>query len=299
MPVTRTLVLLAAVALPSLVMAQQQTRPPANPTPSELTAETINGKPYEGPEQPAPRGLDGKPDLSGYWKPLREKGKPGGNIGKDYPNFEPPYTETGLRARLYAQNHTPDPEAWCVLGGIPRHNASGLPFEILHTPGRIATLYAYNTSRRASIGPDLKFPARLEPTYFGTAIAHWEGETLVIQTRGLKDSSKDRIWIDENGDPTSDETTVVERWSRPDFHHLKLTMTVNDPKYYREPIVFNRTWVAGGATEGANEQACNENNLDAEHIGPGAGVIGPDGTRGFGYTDPLPAVPPGPEKYGR
>lgn len=27
---------------------------------------------------PAPRALDGRPDLTGFWKPIREPGKPGG-----------------------------------------------------------------------------------------------------------------------------------------------------------------------------------------------------------------------------
>jgi hypothetical protein len=74
-------------------------------------------------------------------------------------------------------------------------------------------------------------------------------------------------------------------------------MTITDPKYYTRPIHFDRTWQLGEG-QGANEYACNENNLDAEQIGPGAGVIGPDGNRGYGYQAPLPAAPPGPEAYG-
>src|SRR5690606_33101207 len=75
-----------------------------------------------------PRGLDGKPDFTGLWQPVREPGKPGGNLGKDFPGFRLPFTPTGSRAVLYSQNHTVDPEALCIHGGIPRHNGSGLPF---------------------------------------------------------------------------------------------------------------------------------------------------------------------------
>jgi hypothetical protein len=299
----RIAALFVAAALPALMLAAGATaqtpgRPPGSGGQPEAAAPSFIGQEPTGPARPTPRGLDGKPDLSGYWKPLRTPGKPGGNMGKDEPNFILPFSEEGKRALIYSQNHTPDPEALCVLGGIPRHNASGLAFELLHTPQRLATLYAYNTHRWVTIGTDLKFPAKLDPTYFGTGLGHWEGESLVIETRGLRDSSKDRIWLDENGDPTSDQTTVIERWSRPDRDHLNLAMTITDPKYYTRPIVFNRTWVLGRPGEGANESPCNENNLDAAEIGPGAGVIGPDGNRGFGYDAPLPAVPPGPEAYG-
>lgn len=286
--------LMAAVALPAFALAQ--TQPVIDPNPETSVAQAVTAK--ADAATPVPRGLDGKPDLSGYWRPVRTPGKPGGNMGKDEPNFELPYNETGRRARLYSQNHTVDPEAVCILGGIPRHNASGLAFEILHTPQRLATLYNYNTHRWATIGDGQTFPAKLEPSYFGTGLAHWEGETLVIETRGLRDSSKDRIWLDENGDPTSDQTTVVERWTRAAYNQLQLHMTITDLKYYTRPFEFRRTWQLADPGAGIGEYACNENNLDAEHMGPGAGVIGPDGNRGFGYSEPLPAEPPGPESYG-
>src|ERR1041384_4327877 len=76
---------------------------------------------------------------------------------------------------------------------------------------RIAFTYSYNTSRRILVGDNLKLPAHPQPTYFGTAVAHWDAETLVIETSGLRDSAHDKIWLDENGNPTSDQTTVVER----------------------------------------------------------------------------------------
>ena len=92
--------------------AQVQPAPaPATPPPSELTINDLRGRPYTGPPVETPRGLDGKPDLTGYWRPLREAGKPGGNLGKDEPNFALPFSDLGRRALLYSQNHTVDPEA--------------------------------------------------------------------------------------------------------------------------------------------------------------------------------------------
>jgi len=281
---------LTLIAASGYALAQQAAAPPESvATPGAL---------HSGPAAATPRGLDGKPDLSGFWRPVRVPGKPGGNLGKDEPNFILPFSEVGRRAVLYSQNHTVDPEALCINGGIPRHNGSGLAFEILHTPKRLATLYNYNTSRLATIDPNLKFEAKLEPEYFGHAIAHWEGDTLVIETRGLRDSSHDKIWLDENGNPTSDQTVVIERWTRPDYHTIKLAMTVTDLKYYTRPFTFDRTWTRADKGQGAGEYACNEANNARENIGPGAGVIGPDGNRGFGYERlELPATPPGPEAY--
>lgn len=309
---TRVLLAIAATAalITSILVAGSQAATPASAPAdaapekavalgSDATIESLmRGEEYQGPAVPAPRGADGKPDFTGFWRPVREPGKPGGNLGKDYPGFRLPYTEAGRRAELYSKNHTVDPEALCILGGIPRHNGSGLPFEVLHTPERIGFTYNYTTSRRISIGRNIKPDPNAPRRYFGTSAAHWEGDTLVIETIRLFDSSHDFIWLDENGDPTSNETRVTERWTRPDFHHFRLEMTVNDPKYFTGPVRFVRTWTAAPEGRGQTEYACNEANLAIGNIGPGAGVIGPDGNRGYGKPAPLPAQPPGPEAYG-
>ncbi len=186
-----------------------------------------------------------------------------------------------------------------MLGGIPRHNGSGLPFEVLHTPARIAFTYNYNTSRRISIGDELKPDPNAVPTYFGTLDRALGGRHARHRNqRACATACTTRSGSTRTATPTSDQTRVVERWTRPDFHHFQLEMTVTDPKYYTRPFKFIRTWARAPKGLGQQEYACNEMNLDAEHIGPGAGVIGPDGNRGYGYTEPLPAVPPGPEAYG-
>ena len=290
------LAVLASQAPAFAQTALAQARQPAPPS-SDLTASSIIGQEPTGPSKPTPRGLDGHPDLTGYWKPLRNKGKPGGTIGKDQPGFKLPFTPAGEKALQYNLTQTVDPEAVCILGGIPRHNASGLPFEILHTPKRLATLYVYNTHRWVWID-GRKQDEDPEPRYFGNAVGHWEGDTLVIESAGFKDSKDGKLWIDENANPQSEKTRVVERWSRPDFDHISLHMTIDDPVYYTKPFTFERTWVHGKPGEGLTEYACNENNIDAHHIGPGPGPIGPDGNRGAGYDGkPLPDVPPPPEFY--
>ena len=249
------------------------------------------------PVGPAPRLADGHPDLSGFWKPVKEKGKPGGNIGKDYPGFKLPFTPAGEQAHQFNLTKVVDPEAVCILGGIPRHNASGLPFEVLATPTRTAFLYLYTTHRLIPVDGRPVDPDP-DPRFFGNPVGSWDGDAFVIKTNGLRDSADGKIWIDENGDPTSDQTTVVERWTRPDSNTLHLEMTITDPKYYREPIHFQRTWNRGLPGEGLTEYACNETTTGQDTIGPGPGYIGPDGNRGYPPGSVLPKTPPGPDAYG-
>jgi hypothetical protein len=280
----------AAVAFAALACVQPALAQGSGaPSRSNPLSET----PY--PLGPTPRGLDGKPDLTGFWKPVREPGKPGGNIGKDEPGFKLPFTKAGEAALQYNLTKVVDPEALCILGGIPRHNASGLPFEILHTPQRAAFLYLYTTHRIIPIDGRPVDPDP-DPRFFGNPVGSWDGDTLVIRTNGLRDSADGQVWIDENANPTSDQTTVVERWTRPDSNTIHLDMVITDPKYYTRPIKFSRTWTRGLPGEGLTEYACNESATGRDSIGPGPGPIRPDGTRGY-ETEKLPEVPPGPEFY--
>src|SRR5687768_17064522 len=78
--------------------------------------------------RPTPRTASGRPDFSGYWKGTTDT-KPVGNIGKDLPGWKLPLTPAGEAALQHNLTATIDPESLCIIGGIPRHNASGLPFE--------------------------------------------------------------------------------------------------------------------------------------------------------------------------
>jgi hypothetical protein len=238
---------------------------------------------------PTPRTADGHPDLSGYWKGTRDT-VPVGNIAKDLPGLKLPLTPAGEAALQHNLTATIDPESLCIIGGIPRHNASGLPFEVLQGKNKIAFLYFYSYYRLIPIDAKLKHSEDPDPTFFGEEIGHWDGDTLVIDSTGFKD---EKVWIDENANPHSDALHVVERWTRPDANHIHVETLIEDPKFYTRPFTYSRTWVAGPADESNfHEYSCSENNVDREHLGFGPGPIRKDGTRG--YEDPAPLPPPLP-----
>lgn len=246
-----------------------------------------------GPSAPTPRLADGHPDFTGYWKGSKAT-HPVGNIGKDLPGFVLPLTPAGKAALQYNLTKTIDPEALCEIGGIPRHSASGLPFQIVQHKDHVLFLYWYRYFRDIPVGVR-EHDQDAEPSFFGNEIGWWDGDTFVIDTVNLKGSG---MWIDENANPQSDAMHAIERWSRPDADHIHLDLTVEDPKYYTHPFTYSRTWIAGKAGALLPEYWCNENNVDRPHLQPGPGPIRPDGTRG--YTVPkLPDVPPSPDAYGK
>ena len=233
--------------------------------------------------KPAPRDAAGHPDLTGFWKGDRAT-KPVGNIGKDLPGFKLPLTPAGEAALKFNLTKTIDPESLCIIGGIPRHNASGLPFRVLQNPNYVAFLYFYSYYRLIPTD-GRKHTEDPDPSFFGEEVGHWEGDTLVVDSIGFKE---EKVWIDENANPHSDALHVVERWTRPDADHIHVETLIEDPKFYTKPFTYQRTWLAGPEAQPVTEYSCSENNVDRDHLGPGPGPIKPDGTRGFEDLAPLP-----------
>jgi hypothetical protein len=242
--------------------------------------------------RPTPRTAAGTPDFSGYWKGTRQT-TPGGNIGKDLPGWKLPLTSEGEAALQHNLTATVDPEALCIIGGIPRHNASGLPFEILQGANKIAFMYWYSYFRLIPIDASRTHSDDPDPSFFGEELGHWEGDTLVIDSIGFKG---EKVWIDENANPHSDALHVVERWTRPDADHIHVETLIEDPTFYTRPFTYSRTWVLGTPDETLQEYSCSENNVNRDHLGFGPGPIRPDGTRG--YIDPAPLPPPLPRAPG-
>ena len=147
-PMSRAL--LAGIALLTAAVVVASCRGRQSTATEERTtrssAETLLGRPYDGPAAETPRGADGKPLLTGYWKLLHEDGKPDGNLGKDGPTSR---CLTPRKARRCWRSiiRTVDPEARCIITGIPRLLTSVLPFEILHTPERLGTFHALSWHR--------------------------------------------------------------------------------------------------------------------------------------------------------
>jgi hypothetical protein len=235
---------------------------------------------------------DGHPDFSGYWKGQRGM-VPGGNIAKDLPGLKLPLTPAGEAAWKHNITATVDPEALCILGGIPRHNASGLPFEIVAGAKKVAFLYWYSYYRLIPIDAARKHSEDPDPSFFGEELGHWDGNALVIDSIGFKDT---QVWADENGSPHSDALHVVERWTRPDADHIHVETLIEDPKFYTRPFTYSRTWIAGKPDEEVHEYSCSENNVDRDHLGFGPGPIRKDGTRGYENPAPLPPPLPAPAK---
>ena len=74
-----------------------------------------------------------------------------------------------------------------------------------------------------------------------------------------------RIWLDTAGDPITDAAKVTERMRRPDYGHLELEVTVNDPKAYTKPWTIQLKQIIQLDTD-LLDYVCLENEKDLSHF---------------------------------
>ena len=244
------------------------------------TPRTKDGKPNLS--APAPRASNGKPDLSGIWQPEASpipelmRLLPGGanGLGEDIPtkyfinvlaDFKP--GEEPLRTRPSAPLtltafKKDDPGIHCLPTGVPMVDTVPVPFKLVQTPGLLLMLSEADTTFRQIFTDGRKHPEGPQPSWLGSSVGRWEGDSLVVETIGLND----RSWLDAVGHKHSDALRVTERFHRRDFGHLDLQLTLDDPKIFTRPITVKFTELLLPDTD-LIESFCTENEKDLAHAG--------------------------------
>jgi hypothetical protein len=208
---------------------------------------------------PAPKTPDGKPDLSGIWL---TGGGYTRNIAKDLKPGEvsfQPWAETLYKHRVDT-NGKEDPQAACVLSGVPRENVVPYPFKILNTNGPIIILYEALHSYRQIFMDGRPLPKDPNPSWMGYSVGHWDGDTLVVESAGFVDNN----WLDNSGHPGTEALRLTERFHRRDFGHIDAQITIDDPKAYTKPWTVNLQFTLTD-TE-LIEYVCDENEKDLRHL---------------------------------
>jgi hypothetical protein len=219
----------------------------------------IGQGPAESQGGPIPRtSWDKKPDLNGIWQALNTanwdlEAHPGGPSpvfvtgvwGARLPGLSVveggtiPYKPEALAKREQnrknalpgkpGRNEDADPELNCFLPGVPRGAYLPHPFQIMQSPNRMWMVYEYSYARR-EIFMNGKEEAPID-SWMGFSNARWDGDTLVIDVKGLGDQS----WFDRAGNYHSDALHVVERYSMIDKDHIMYEATMEDPNVFTRP----------------------------------------------------------------
>jgi hypothetical protein len=236
---------LAAVAcLPAAASAQQH---------PEISGLWTRGGAAETPFRAPPSG-------PGPVMPLRIPGQSVPRLAGDYraPILQPWAADVVRRQsdRVRAGETVNSAQETCWPMGVPYILELNFHTEIIDDGKEIVFLYERHAQPRFA-RLNASHPANVKTSWFGDSVAHWEGDTLVVDTVGIDP----RTWVDNFATPHTDKLHVVERYHLRDAGHLDVTVRVEDPGAFTTPW----TALVGYRKDDDPwlEVACAENNVDA------------------------------------
>jgi hypothetical protein len=247
-------VLVVALGSPAPATAQWTAIPQGN------LPRTAEGRPDLS--APAPRASDGMPDLSGIWEQDANKyvRDLAADLKADDVPFQP-WAKALFDSRADGSHSREDPDANCLPQGVPKISAAPAPWKIVQGRDAVVIIYeAFNLWRQVFLD-GRQLVADPNPTWMGYSVGKWDGDTLVVDTRGFNG----KAWLDQLGRPSTDALHVVERFRRLDVGHVEIQITIDDPKAYTRPWNVTERFHLLPDTE-LLEFICNENNRDLDHL---------------------------------
>lgn len=199
--------------------------------------------PAKAPAAAFPKGhyaaLDKLPDWGGVWVLNR----PAPNAQRERPQLKGEYLrryEAWQKTVRENNGVVPKETSNCMPPGMPNMMGTGqYPIEFLFTPGRVTMHHEAWMQWRSIFTDGRGHPDDWDGGIFGHSIGHWEGQTLVVETigiktitemgQGVKHSPKLRITERIGLDP-KDPDTLVE------------AMTLEDPEALEKPFHITHTY---------------------------------------------------------
>jgi hypothetical protein len=144
----------------------------------------------------------------------------------------------------------------CIGLGINRGMGAaiyGNGIRIGQSPDAVTITYEMiHETRVITLDRDRPYPDI--PQFTGTARGYWDGDTLVVESRGYTDRSS------VGGGPNSVNMTTTERIRRVDPEMIEYRVTINDPDTYTAPFTVRTMWTTQPGYY-AYEYSCHEGNF--------------------------------------
>jgi hypothetical protein len=185
----------------------------------------------------------------------------------------------------------PNPINQCRPGGMP-FVLYNYGMEMIQKRDSVTFLYVFDHEVR-HVRLNQPHPAQLRPSWSGDSVGHYEGDTLVIDTVGIKTGPY--TMVDQFGTPHTEALHVIERYRLIDYQaamqalergakenanmigndsgvvtdlndkgkHMQLEITVEDPGAFTTPwsatVIYRPGVSAYGASSDFPEAVCAEN----------------------------------------
>lgn len=129
------------------------------------------------------------------------------------------------------------PSYKCLPYGPTRGLQSTNPFQIIQTPDLFAIITEHIDYRMVyTDGRGHPQDILDYPEWMGHSIGRWQGDTLVVDTIGMREET----WLDTAGFEHSDKLRITERFQKTGPDTIRLTVTIDDPVFYAKPFTYGR-----------------------------------------------------------
>ena len=105
--------------------------------------------------------------------------------------------------------------------------------QIVQQPDRITLLYEQDHEVRR-VRMNQPHPAQVTPSWYGDSVGHYEGDTLVIDTVGIR-TDRPYAMLDLYGTPYTESLHVVERYRLLDYDAAKEGLERDEKENFRPP----------------------------------------------------------------
>ena len=119
----------------------------------------------------------------------------------------------------------------CLGDGMPMMMGAMFPIEFLQSPGQVTVIEeAFTQVRRIKLDQPQKPIDDVEPGFFGHSVGHWEGDSLMADTVGIKES------ILYQNVPHSNQLRIKEKI------HLVAPNILWDEITMEDPVMLDKPW---------------------------------------------------------
>lgn len=233
----------------------------------------------------APSGVQAKeevapPNISGTWERYPEDWAGPDPDDPVPPNGPFPLNEpyasayADLQQRKAAANRAGTPLAnsstRCLPEGMPTIMEAIYPIQIVQTEGQVIVLAEFLTqTRRVWLDGSMPSADEISPSYNGHSVGHWEGNTLVVETRGVRPD------VTYYGIPHTPAMRIVERIRKADPDTLEDHVTIDDPTVLAKSYSFTLTYKKSDYR--ISEYVCENNQIVVDDQGGSHLDLGPMG----------------------
>jgi len=230
---------------------------------------TVSAQPAGNTPGAAYASLAALPDWSGWWG--------FGQAGPDELRTQPLPLKPAARDAARAAGPDADPLRYCRPSQFTGSNGGFTEaVEFLFTPGRVTVTNERGLLRRI-YADGRAMPAVLDPTNTGVSIGHWEGQTLVVETRGINPLAS------YGGVPIGKNVRITERMFLKDPGTLQIDVVTEAPDVLAQPDRRTRLYKRVAKTMANEITWCTEYDRSIE---PGSGK------QRFDLTPPADLPPP-------